>query len=596
MNYTSQDYLDITKVYDKLVQTLVVKNKSVQHLPKDDPFNLLIGFIALYSVLSSTYIQKIIDNKYIRYPIVDEKSNLNVLENFGVRPSPVIPSSITLTLEYTGNLLDSYISIPYGTKFSILYDEFVTFEQFYILPYSSYATVTAYKGTIREEEFSLADIVNQRIELRHPNVCAEKVVVTVDGTPYQYVDYCLYRSGSGIFGIEYEYPNLFYISFPTNYLDYILAYSRINVRYLTADDTITYDPTQETVKLMSALYNDNQESIGGTIEVYDIESFSYGDSRHDTTFCYKNLGKLLSTFGKAVTTEDYKILTDYYPGVAVSAAYDINSPRRLDPFIYIQIPYYTKIVIAPTENYYPTEYLKKELYDYYDKVGVDRNQVYIQIIDPRYRTVDLAVMIHTKYLTPAEVLDSYNLIYESVRKFFKVGNLEFGSEITENILISIVISADTRLLYSEDIAFRDFSTVYCEADELPVLGRLSITFNYEKFHKREDMSIDDRIPVMEREYPEPMATGEGIDGVLLDKLEVIGPWLREYAYISDEIYKDNGINTDVTIIRYTNVISRDTLQCSLEDTQIEDNTVIGNIMRITDSFGFSESISTAEIT
>lgn len=583
----AQEDLDMATVYGRLIASLSAKNRSVSQLSSDDPFNLLIGFIALYSVIASTYVQKIIENKYIRYPIIDRKSNLNVLENFGIRPSPIIPSSITINLEYTAGLSDRYIVIPPGTRFKVLYDEFLTFEQFYILPYSSYATVTAYKGSIREEEFSLADIVNQRIELGYHNVYSEKVEVSIDGTPYQYIDHCLYRSGTGIFGIEYEYPDQFCITFPANYREYVLTYSRINVRYLTADSTISYDPSQETIELSSPIYDENQDSIGDSIEIYNLESFSYGDSRHDVSFCYKNLGKLLSTFGKAVTTEDYKILTDYYPGVAVSAAYDINSERRMDPLIYIQIPYYTKIVVAPTENYYPTEYLKKELYKYYDKVGIDRNQIFIQIIDPRYRLVDVAVMVHTKYLTPSEVLDSYNLIYESIKEFFRVGNLEFGSTITEDVLLSVIISSDTKLMYSEDIAFRDFFTVYCEADELPILGRLSITFNYEKLKVREGITIADCLPVIEREYREPMATAEGLDGVLLDRLEAFGPYFRDTIYISDEIYKDSDIHTDITIIRYTNVISRDLFRYSFDSATAEDHSIIGYL--VSDSTAFSEN-------
>lgn len=558
----TRSYLDIDQVYTKILERLVLSNKSVAYLSQDDPYNLLIGLIALYSVISSTYVAKIIDNKYVRYPLIDEKSNLNVLENFGIRPRPVIPSSITLTLEYTAGLLNSSAEIPYNTKFTVLDDEFVTFEPFYLLPFNNYAVVTAYKGIIHEEEFSISDIVNQKIELAYKNVVEGKVVVSVDDEEYTYTDYCLYKRGSYLFGLEYEYPDTFYISFPINYTDTILSYSRINVRYLTADDTIAYDPTQETVNLASGIYNEEGTNLGNSFEIYNVESFSYGDKRHTTDFCYKNLGRLLSTFGKAVTTEDYKILTDYYPGVAVSAAYDLNSERRMDPYIYIQIPYYTKIVVAPTENYFPNEFLKKELYAYYDKVGVDRNQVYIQIIDPRYRTVDLSVMIHTKYLTPTEVLDSYNLIYESVRDFFRVGNLEFGSTITENILMSVVISSDTKLLYSEEVEFKDFKTVFCEADELPLLGRLSITFNYEKLHKKDFMAIMTDPYTLEREYPVEINFDDG---------QEVGPLVYDMAYFSDMIYKDSALSTDITIIRMTNLISNDQFSCNANNSSASDS-------------------------
>lgn len=556
------DYLEIEDVYTQLIERLSYKYKSVEQLSQDDPYNLLIGFIALYSVISSTYVSKIIDNKYVRYPIIDEKSNLNVLENFGIRPKPVIPSSLTLNLEYTAGLLSSALTIPVGTRFSVLSDEFVTFDEFYFLPFENFITVTAYKGIIHEEEFSIADIVNQKIELRYSNVVDTKIKVIVDDTEYIYTDFCLYKRGTNIFGVEYEYPNRFYISFPINYTDTILSYSRINVRYLSSDDTITYDPSQETIELDSVIYSEDDENIQGSIEVYNLESFSYGDSRHTSDFCYKNLGRLLSTFGRAVTTEDYKILTDYFPGVAVSAAYDLNSDRRLDPFIYIQIPYYTKIVVAPTENYYPTEYLKNDLYKYYDEVGVDRNQVYIQIIDPRYRIVDISVLIHTKYLTPIEVVDSYNLIFESIKNFFRVGNLEFGSTITEQILLSIVISADTKLLYSEDITFKDFKTVYCEADELPILGRLSIIFNYEKVHVSDVFELIDSY-ALEREIPE-------LFGVFEEYKEA-GPTVYDKVYFSDAIYKDNEIGTDITIIRYTNFISEDNFACNIMNSTVEQN-------------------------
>lgn len=594
------DYLDINKVYNRLVLLLSQRHKSISQLSQDDPFNILIGFIALSSIIGSTYIQKVIENKYVRYPIVDTKSNLNVLENFGIRPRPIIPSALKITLEYTAGLIDNYVTIPYNTRFSVLYDEFVTFDNYYLLPNSTYTTVTAYKGEIREEEFGIADIVDQKLPLSYKNVVADKVIVVVDGTEYKYTDFCLYRRGTGIYGIEYEYDDTFYISLPINYTDYIFTNSRINVRYLIADSTINYDPTQEIVELTSSIYTEDGLSIGNDFEVYNIESFSYGDSRHTTSFCYKNLGKLLSTFGKAVTTEDYKILTDYYPGVAVSAAYDINSERRMDPFIYIQIPYYTKVVVAPTENYYPTEYLKQELYDYYDKVGVDRNQVFIQIIDPRYRLVDVVVLIHSKHMSPSEVLDSYNLIYDAIRAFFKVGNLEFGSVITENILKSVAISADANLLYSDAVEFDDFKTVYCEADELPILGRLTLIFNYERKLVKDyfwlpkvgdgDNSGDiDSYYTLLREYLEPMSTGENNPGVLEDRLVEVGPRATDIVYFSDTIYRDEDIVTDITVMRFTNLISVDRININLgEHSSITIST--DQHMRVSDHLEYEDNL------
>ena len=544
-----------------MLSMLAQKNRSVSYLSQDDPFNLLIGFICLASVISSTYVFKIIENKYIRYPIVDEKSNLDVLENFGVSPKPIIPSSITLTLEYTNGLLPFHVEIPYNTRFHVLYDDFVTFDSFYLLPNSNYVTVTAYCGEIVEEEYSVGNIINQRILLFESNVAMDFVVVTVDGKKYTRTDNCLYKQGESIFSVDYGYDGKYYITFSIDYGDYVLDNSRINIRYLTSKGTINYDPTQETIKLVSPVYDDIGDNIGNYLEVYNIESFSYGDHRHTVNFCYKNLGRLLSTFGKAVTTEDYKILTDYYHGVAVSAAYDINSDRRMDPFIYIQIPYYTKVVVAPTENYYPTEYLKKELYDYYDKVGVDRNQVFIQIIDPRYRSVDVNVYISTKYLSPSEVLDSYNLVYRSISNFFAVGNLEFGSTITESTLLSIVIGSDTKLLYSNDIAFRDFDTVACEADELPILGRLNISYNYEKI-KRKDLLgyIDDTSMSLLRYIPEE---------IVLEDSATYGPAPRDYIYISDEVYKDQNLATDITIIRYTNLVIHDYADATISSSIVE---------------------------
>lgn len=555
------EYSDYGKAYARIAHILSPGIRQAESLDPSDPFSILIGFIALSSVIGSVYASKIIDNKYIRYPIIDPKSNINVLDNFGARPAPFVPSSITAVLEYTAGLSDSYIRIPSGTVFEVLGDEFVTFDEFYLLPNSTYASVTAYLGEIRDEEFGIADIVSQRIPLYYKNLCAEKVKVTVDGEDYNYVPHCRYRKGDHIFGIEYEYSDTFCIAFPENYADSILAYSRIHVKYLTADETINYDPTQEEVSLESPIYDGNGDNLAGNFEVYGIESFSYGDRRHTSDFCYRNLGKLLATFGKAVTTEDYKVLTDYYPGVAVSAAYDIASERRMDPLIYVQIPYYTKIVVAPTENYYPTEYLKKELYDYYDRVGVDRSQAFIQIIDPRYRNVDLDVMIQSDYMTQAEILDCYNLIYDSVRDFFRVGNLEFGSTITEDVLLSVVIGADTRLIYSEAVVFRNFQTVYCEADELPILGRLGITFSYRQVRQTDDFGITD-YGTLERKYPERISSD--------DSQFEVGPYSQESIYFTDEIYRENTLANDITIIRYTNIATADFASYDILESQAED--------------------------
>ena len=232
---------------------------------------------------------------------------------------------------------------------------------------------------------------------------------------------------------------------------------------------------------------------------------------------------------------------------------------------------------------------------------MDRNQVYIQIIDPRYRLVDVNVLIHSKYLTQLEVLDSYNLIYDSIKAFFRVGNLEFGSTITEDLLKSVVISADTKLLYSEDVEFEGYKTVHCEADELPILGRVAITFNYEKhvvsdifaigYAKNDDGEIIydtyvdkttgniieipseffDRYYTLSREYPEPMSTDDNHPGILSDKA-TYGPRMWDQIYISDTIYRVQEMATDITIKRFTNVVSNDTFGIFLSNSIVEDNT------------------------
>ena len=130
------------------------------------------------------------------------------------------------------------------------------------------------------------------------------------------------------------------------------------------------------------------------------------------------------------------------------------------------------------------------------------------------------------------------------------------------MLLSVVIGADTRLIYSDVVVFRNFQTIYCEADELPILGRLGITFHYRQIRQSDLFGSITDYGTLEREYPENISVSDSIDE--------IGPYSRDTAYYTEEIYRENTIANDITIIRYTNIITADSIACSLLESEVYD--------------------------
>lgn len=456
----------------------------------DDPLVILIKLMSMLSVSSNSYSNKYLNSKYIQQiKDVDTKSMYTLLESFNMMPKPIIPGTIDVTFEYTGTNIDDQLIVPQGTKFSVGDIQFTILESYYMKALNTFLSMTIVEGEYKTEEFTGNLISNNRLKLDSTKVSMDYVSVIVDDKEYTKVENCKFLSGTEIFGVEYSIDQEYYVVFPKNYIESITETSKIIINYIESTGSTDYDPLEQDISISSEIiYNGND--VSSSFNLYTVSGYRYGDTSHNELNNYKKLSSILSTFGYAIVTADYESLVNYYPGVAISAAYDINSEKRLDPDINIQVPFLTKIVIAPQVGYYMTQYLRSDISEYLNRVGISDKDLHFDLLDPKYVVIDLTVGIKSTNIKQSDLLNTYSNVSSAIRDYFKLGNIKFGSYISKDYVSTLIAKSDSSIQY---VDLLDFNGYQLKANELPVLGKLEILFSYNS------LALTDEVRLLESE-------------------------------------------------------------------------------------------------
>lgn len=499
------------KSYDKVLDNLLeLANKSIPgftNYQDDDPAVILIKLISMLSVSTNMYSNKYLSSRYLQQSSsVDPRSMYTLLESFDKIPNPSIPGEIDVVFEYSGPNLEEQMVIPKGIQVDVGGVEFTTFEDYYMKPLNTFIDINLIEGTYKTEEFKGSSIHNGRLILDSPSVSINHVSVIVDGNRYSKVENSEYLLQTGVFSIKYSVDQEYEIIFSKNYSELINNSSRIIVNYIESSGEVDYDPLEQNIKIDSEITY-NGSDVSSLFRVYVITGYKYGDVSRTEVTNYENLSNLLSTFGKAITTEDYENLTNNYPGVAISAAYDINSVGRLDPDISIMTPFLTKIVVAPQVGYYATKTLKDELYKYLREVGISEEDLYLELMDPKYVVIDLTIGIKSTNVRQSDLLNTYSNVSSAIKDYFRIGNIKFRSFISKDYISNLVAKSDDSIIY---VDLLDFMGYQLEANELPILGRLNILFSYNSLILTDQIELSDNVKYVEATHKFTGGRGENI--------------------------------------------------------------------------------------
>jgi len=489
------------KTYDEILDKLLVIAQDgipdFTNYSDKDPLVILLKLIASMSVSTNKYSNKYLNSKFIQHAsLVDSKSMYLLLEEFDKLPKSVIPGTIDVTFEYIDNIIKDQLIIPEGTKFLVNNIPFTILTPYYLKSYNSYINIRIIEGTYKVENFTGISIQDKRLRLNSKLVAQDYVRVVVDDEEYEVSEHAEYKNKSKIFNVEYDMFGNYNIVFSNNYSESINDGSSIYVYYIESTGTTDYDATGSTIIVSSPVMYNN-ENVSKNFKMNVVYGHSSGDTNFTERYNYDKLSELVSTFDSAITTDDYESLTNFFTGVAISAAYDVNSILHDDPKINIFAPFLLKIVVAPYVNYYLTSKEKSDLLSYLRRVGLSEEELTIELLDPTYVTIDITVGVNATTDRQSDLLNIYSTITNLITEYFKVGNIKFGSYISSDYISTMISKSDPAINYAETINFLGYQLA---ADELPVLGKLDVLFQYSSFPVHDEATVSDEINLLEVTY------------------------------------------------------------------------------------------------
>lgn len=515
------------KSFDEILSELLKMTKSeikqFTNYKDTDPLVILHKLIAALYVAANAYSSKYLNSEYIqKSSIIDRKSMFLLLEKFDMTPRKVIPGTIDVMFEYVENptnysgtdntededqehmLITEPVLIPAGTEFLVGDVPFTILDDYYIKAYNSYVNIRIIEGSYRVENFYKSNIYNNRLVLGSEIVSDDYVKLLVDGEEFSKISNAIYTDESKVFSVELDINGKFNIVFSDKAILDINDSSNIEVRYIESTGNQEYDAMSDRIEITSKVMYNN-EDIHNKIVQNVVTGYLIGDNYHTEPFNYKKISSVFPTFRNIVTTNDYRSLTNYYPGVAISASYDSNSERALEPELNIRNDNLVKVVVAPWTGYFITDALREDLYKYYREVGLSKEEVFVELLNPNYIVVNLVIGVSTVVENQSELLNIYNSIESAIKDYFKVGNIDFQSLLESDYIASLVFKVSPRIDYVDVLEFSDskgtyFNQYQLNAVELPILGNLEILFTYKKIVVMDDFRFSDKVSYRDVTY------------------------------------------------------------------------------------------------
>jgi hypothetical protein len=355
-----------------------------------------------------------------------------------------------------------YLEIPKYTEFLAVSGlSYFTLEPAFLSMAEPYATVAAAQGIPRSVEYVSTGDPDQRYVIPSEYTAEGSITVQVAGATWSYVDNSFATSGP----------------YDQNYILRVDSTNRLYV--LFGDDLAGAIPPKgasiliqwaDTVGITGNLALENQIStfketapVGVTIQYSSI--FSGGAGPESIEEAKLMAPMLLQSLWRGVHKNDFVALTETLPGIRQAAILDIND----FPLYSFKISYYEVwVVIIPEAGEYPSEQMKKDVYNFLQErkyVTAD-----IRILDPEYVPIDLEGVIY-KYKDPS----SHNImsaVTAALEDFFKIARSPIASRKLYGYVDGRVLGEDVKLsrLYDllQSIPGVDYVNLTTPSDNIPI--------------------------------------------------------------------------------------------------------------------------------
>jgi hypothetical protein len=531
----------------------------------DDPTVILLNLIAMLTNSSNNYSDKWLNNKFIQNVELDTRSKYHLLELFNRLPKPISPSVVNYTVEWKGDIIEEPLVIPQGTRFTVDSVWFTIFDDYILEPSNSYVNIELIEGTLKEEVLSSSLIYNNKLRLNSNRVALDYVYLEIDGELYTQVDNINYSKGTKLYSVEVDMFGDFNLVFPLNINEQIAINSEIYVKYIESENVQNFVHDSTDIQIIDKIPYLQESDVKDNFKYYITTDYQIAEPKYNENSIYRQLTKLWTTYNHAITTDDYISLANYYKGISIARAYDIQSKDRLDRRLYIQTPYLTKMVVAPTEGFYCHDFSKQNLYDHLIYNGLDEEENTLILMNPLYVPIDLTVGLHSTYTRQSDLLNVYNNVLVAVRRYLAVGNIDYGSYISKDFVTTLIIKADPSIEFAELI---NFEGLQLGATELPLLGRLQLLFNFKKLAlEDEPFEIVDEIFIEAHHFLEDQAS-------VTDKAIIIQK-LEDSANVDDVLSFYHDLGYDFLVLN-DNIFYHKTYCIKYRNTSSESRTLVGS--------------------
>lgn len=337
--------------------------------------------------------------------------------------------------------------------------DFVTVEDSFIPAGTRRAQVAVVQGIPKRYEFDSLGIRAQNVYLPFKNIGHGSVSMTIDDESWSEVLHFQDSDRDSLhFIIETDSLDRTTISMgdgvrgkiaPAGARGIVQCLESIGPKGNIGPGTIT--------QLMSSVLHNGQPLV---LHISNPTAATGGADRESTDHARLQGPAELKTLWKAVTLEDYKSLSEGFPGIAKAEVLDTN--------LCSNIRYYSvHLAIAPRGGGAPSTYLKQKLLDYLASRKVIT--VEVRIFDPVYRPVNIDLEVYALQNESLDLVKSRMMnAFEDV---FRFDSVAFGQTIHYSDLVAL---ADGVRGVSHVRFYMPQQDIELSKGEIPVLGQVNI--------------------------------------------------------------------------------------------------------------------------
>lgn len=253
--------------------------------------------------------------------------------------------------------------------------------------------------------------------------------------------------------------------------------SPIRVDYLTSFGDSVRIPAGAINRAVTSFFNTSNESV--SVTVLNLTSGAGGDSSEAIYDARRHYPAAFRTMRRAITIYDFQTYVQFFEGVLLSRAYDLNNNADVDSNLTTDrpipveksVPFYQVRVYAIPTNDFSSDALNQSLYDFLQaKSSADKQ---IVVLAPTQISISISVSIRVYNTYNAE--DVRHAVVVAIQDFFTLkidGEIQIGT----NLFLSRLI---TRIQQVQGVAFLEMQNpktdVEVQFDQIIRLANVSVS-------------------------------------------------------------------------------------------------------------------------